>query len=105
MRWAALAALAVLAVGGRALAEDGSVEWPVSVVESVELWNVSRSLGADCPPPMVHCDPCSGWYMRCCYYVWYPRGVWYIYCEPRALFCWWQPCDAPIPTRTRLQVE
>jgi hypothetical protein len=28
MRWAALAALAVLVVGGLALAEDGSVPWP-----------------------------------------------------------------------------
>jgi len=40
MRWAALAALAVLAVGGLALAEDGSVEWPVSFVGSSQdcIW-------------------------------------------------------------------
>jgi hypothetical protein len=61
MRWAVLTALAVLAMGGLALAEDGSVEWPVSSVEFAPL------VVGGCGYGVLNCW-CEGWIQYCWYY-------------------------------------
>jgi len=103
MRGVFLVVGAALAFGLLAVADDGSVAWPC--VRAGWFDCLGPQVGGcalttqfpGCPAPEIKCDPCVGRYMRCCYYVWYPRGFFYTWCEPHALYCWPNPCEGPIP--------
>jgi hypothetical protein len=99
MRWAALAALAVLAMGGLALAEDGSVEWPVSSVEFAPL------VVGGCGYGVLNCW-CEGWIQYCWYYYCYP--CWPFGCYSPCCNYWIAyagPCGSPAPVKIDMYLK